>query len=124
MAGPFSHLLGETLPLHEIEPETTWRLVLKIITAPATWLALLVVALGLVAWWKRDALRWISEPLQDVGWVAEHSFGFEAINRAVVRTIQNLAEELRGLQTGLLNWNVVGIVVALVVVLLVVALGA
>jgi hypothetical protein len=66
----------------------------------------------------------ISEPLRDVGWLAQHSFGFEAINHAVVRSVQGIAEELRGLQTGLLNWNVLGIVAGLVVVLLIVALGA
>jgi NADH-quinone oxidoreductase subunit L len=124
LAGPFSQMLAETLPLHAIEPEATLALVVKILAAPATWLALGVVALGLAAWWQRDRLAIISEPLQDVGWIAEHSFGFEAINRGIVQTIQGWAEDLRGLQTGLLNWNIVAIVAGLIAVLLIVALGS
>jgi NADH-quinone oxidoreductase subunit L len=124
LAGPFSQMLSETLPLHGIEPESTLALMAKIGEAPATYLALAVVALGLIAWWQRSRLVFVTEALQDAGQLAEHSFGFEAINRMVVQTVQNWGEDLRGLQTGLLNWNIVGIVAGLVVVLLVAALGA
>jgi NADH-quinone oxidoreductase subunit L len=124
LAGPFSRMLGESLPLHEIEAESTLELVEKIALSPATWLALGVVALGLLAWWQRARLSLVKEALADLGWLAEHSFGFEAANRAVVRTVQAWAEEIRGLQTGMLNWNVVAIVGGLVAVLLIVALGA
>jgi NADH-quinone oxidoreductase subunit L len=96
----------------------------EVVSAPATWLALVVVALGLIAWWQRKQLELISEPLRDLARVAEKSFGFEAINQSVVQTVQTAAEELRGMQTGILNWNVLGIVAALVAVLLILAMGA
>ena len=86
----------------------------KIVTAPATWIALAVIALGLAAWWLRKPLRLISEPLQGLAGVARNSFGFEAINRTVVDCTQQLAEDLRATQTGVLNWNVLAIVVSLV----------
>lgn len=124
LAGPFSALLAETLPFHAIESVTTLGLVTKIVTAPATYLALLVVALGLVIWWQRDRMAWFSEPLQGIGWMAGHSFGFEAINRGIVQSIQRWAEDLRVFQTGLLSWNVLGIVAGLAVVLILVAIGA
>jgi NADH-quinone oxidoreductase subunit L len=124
LAGPFSRMLADTLPLHEIEPEATLLLVVKILAAPATWLALGVVALGLVAWWQRSRLTFFTEALKDVGWMAERSFGFELINRSVVQAVQGWAEDLRGLQTGMLNWNIVAIVVGLIAVLLIVALGS
>ena len=124
LAGPFSALLAETLPLHGIEAETTLQFILRVLSAPATYLALLVVAAGLVIWWQRDRLTWFSEPLAGIGWLAERSFGFEEINRGVVHTFQNWAEELRGSQTGLLSWNVAGIVFGLLAVLLLVAIGA
>lgn len=123
LAGPFSNLLGETLPFHAIEPEGTVHLVVKIISAPATWLALGVVALGLLTWQYRRELEIISEPLRDFGWLAERSFGFEAINRGVVSILQDWAEALRGLQTGQISWNVAGIVAALLAVMAFVALG-
>jgi len=124
LAGPFSALLSETLPFHDIHSATTAAFLVEVLAAPATWLALGVVALGLLAWWFRDRLTLISEPFQDLGRAARASFGFEALNRLVVRTVQNAAEDLRDLQTGQLNWNVMGIVAALLVVLLIAALGA
>ena len=124
LAGPFSQMLGATLPWHHLEMETTLELVEKILAAPATWLALGVVALGLVAWWQRKRLEFFTEALRDLGWMAGESFGFEAINRGIVHFIQESAEDLRGLQTGMLNWNIAAIVIGLVAVILIVALGA
>lgn len=124
LAGPFSQMLAETLPLHHIEMETTLELVEKILVVPATWLALGVVALGLVAWWQRKRLEFFTEALHDVGLMAADSFGFEAINRGIVRIISESAENLRSLQTGMLNWNIAAIIVGLVAVILIVALGA
>jgi NADH-quinone oxidoreductase subunit L len=120
LAGPFSSMLAQTLPFHEIEAATTLQFVTRILSAPATYLALLVVAVGLIMWWQRDRLALLSEPLQGLGRLAEHSFGFEAINHGIVQTVQTWAEDTRGLQTGLLNWNVAGIVIGLVVVLVIV----
>jgi len=124
LAGPFSHLLARTLPLHELETETTMELVGTIITAPATWLAMVVIALGLAAGWQRSRLEFFREGLRDVGLIAGESFGFEAVNRGIVRFVQGIAEDLRGLQTGMLNWNIAAIVIGLIAVILVVALGA
>lgn len=124
LAGPFSEMLAESLPLHEIHVESTLEFVLVIISAPATWLAIAVVGLGLTAWWQRKKLQFFSEALEDIGEIARNSFGFEAINHGIVNATQNIAEDLRGLQTGMLNWNIAGIIVGLVAVLLIVALGA
>ena len=62
-----------------------------------------------MCWWKRDALSGITKRLQGFARLATNSFGFEAINRGVVRVTQNTAEALRVTQTGLLSWNVAGI---------------
>lgn len=124
LAGPFSRLLAETLPFHDIEAMSTSAILEEVITAPATWIALAVVACGLSIWVFRQKLLIFAEILQDVGTLAGNSFGFEAVNRWIVHGVQSIAEDLRGLQTGLLNWNVMAILVALVVVLLIVAMGA
>jgi NADH-quinone oxidoreductase subunit L len=123
LGGPFSALLAETLPSHAIEAESTGMILLKIIEAPATYLALAVVALGLACWIFRKQLSILSESLQDIGGLAQNSFGFESINRAVVKAVQSTAEDIRGTQTGILNWNVLGILGGLIIVLLLVALG-
>lgn len=124
LAGPFSHLLAETLPFHEIHALSTGEILLEVVRAPATWLALGVVALGLAAWWWRYRLRLISEALGGVDWVAGQGFGFDALNRIVVVVTAQAAEDLRGLQSGLLNLNVLAIVIALAVVIAILALGA
>lgn len=123
LVDPFSKLLAETLPAHGLEHLTLGEMVSELVSLP-TLLALVVVALGLAAWWWRDSLTGLAKSLQGLGKVAADSFGFEAINRGVVKTTQNSAEALRNTQTGLLNWNVLGILAALIIVLAVVALGA
>ena len=124
LAGPFGTLLAETLPFHHLEAEPTGELLLKVITAPATLVALAVVAVGLAAWWQRSALAPIGRALQGLGQAAANSFGFEAINRAIVTAVQSAAEKLRSTQTGLLNWNVFAIIAALVIVLILFYTGA
>lgn len=124
LAGPFGSLLEVSLPNHHLHVETTWAMAGMVISDPLTWLALAVVALGLAAWWWRDRLSGLANGLQGVAKAAADSFGFEAINRGIVRTTQDSADALRLTQTGLLNWNVFGIVFGLVVILSVLALGA
>jgi NADH-quinone oxidoreductase subunit L len=123
LAGPFSRLLSvESLPQHHIEPEGSLVILEEVISLP-TLIALLIVGLGLVCWWQRERLIGLGQALKGIGWAAEHSFGFEAINRAIVGGTQKLGEALRVTQTGWLNWNVFGILAGLVVVLIVVILG-
>ena len=123
LAGPLYQLLTSTLPFHQFHELTTWDMVVEVLTAPATYVALLVVALGAGCWWKRDALSGVTKRLQGFARLATNTFGFEAINRGVVRVTQNTAEALRVTQTGLLSWNVAGIAIGLIVVLIVLAWG-
>jgi NADH-quinone oxidoreductase subunit L len=123
LAGPFGHMLEETLPHHHLHVLTTGELMGEIITAPATWLAMAVVAVGLAMWWWRSSLTWLADLLAPIGKAAEHDFGFEWINARIVGVTQNGAEAMRTTQTGLLNWNVAGIVGGLVAVLLILLLA-
>ena len=123
LAGPLYQLLTSTLPFHQFHELTTWDMVVEVLTAPATYVALLVVVLGAGCWWKRDALSGVTKRLQGFARLATNTFGFEAINRGVVRVTQNTAEALRVTQTGLLSWNVAGIAIGLIVVLIVLAWG-
>jgi NADH-quinone oxidoreductase subunit L len=135
LAGPFSTLIHNAFaPFvahgvegagHEIAPEfSTLDMVLEVVTTPATLVALAAIAIGLAAWWWRDKLTSVSSRLRWLGRMAANSFGFEAINSAIVRVTQNVASALRVTQTGYLNWNIVGIVGGLVLILGVIALGA
>jgi hypothetical protein len=94
-----------------------------VVTAPATLVALAVIVIGLAAWYWRRLLAWLVALLRIPAGFAVDSFGFEWINRQVIGVTQSTANALRVTQTGQLNWNVVGIVGGLVIVLALLALG-
>ncbi|HMB25090.1 MAG TPA: proton-conducting transporter membrane subunit, partial [Anaerolineales bacterium] len=120
--GGLNTLLASTMPFHELEHETTWEVVNVILAAPATWLAMLVVLVGAgISWVRARGFRlfggeWF-RPLTD------SAFGFEPVNRFVVVSTYKVAEWLSVTQTGELNWNILGIISALLVVLIVLWLG-
>ncbi|MBP7689473.1 MAG: NADH-quinone oxidoreductase subunit L [Thermoflexales bacterium] len=122
LAGPFSELLHDTLPFHEIHALPTTEILQEVLSLP-TLIALNAVAIGLVLWWTRDFWKGLVNRAQGVAQMARDSFGFEAINRGVVRVTVQSAEALRTTQTGLLNWNVAGIIGGLIVVLIVLMVG-
>lgn len=124
VAGPFSQLLKDTLPAHGVEANTSLGFFEEVLTAPATLLALVVIALGLAAWWQRDRLAGVAKALKPVSEEADNSFGFEDLNNGIVSVTQNSAEALRATQTGLLNWNILAIVAAMALVFVILALGA
>jgi NADH-quinone oxidoreductase subunit L len=123
IAGPFWEFLKSALPVGEQEVEATAQILTKVATAPATFGVLGVVAVGLLAWVARRQLEGVARLFGGLGWAAAHNFGFEAINRGVVSATMESAESLRVTQTGLLGWNVLGIILALAAVLGVLAIG-
>jgi hypothetical protein len=85
----------------------------------------MVVAVGLVIFWmvRHQATTW-RENSQKSGagnWMtilSRESFGFDWLNRQVAgRTVQ-FASVLQKTQTGILSWNVVGILSAFLAILL------
>jgi len=121
LIGWFGSWLQATLPYQHLHVGTTGEMLLTILAAPATWLALAVVALGLAAWWQRGRLAGKARSLQGLGRAAANGFGFETLNQGAVSLTQKAAAALQLTQTGQLNWNVLAIVMALVVVLLILA---
>ena len=118
LAGPFSQMLAGSLPFHRLHAENTWAFVEEVVTAPATLVALAVIALGLAAWQWRSQLAGIGRLLSGLGQAAVNGFGFEYLNRGVVKGTLKTADLLRPLQTGQLNWNVTGIIGGLLIVLI------
>jgi NADH-quinone oxidoreductase subunit L len=120
--GSLSELLSSTLPFHELESESLLHMVTAISTASATWFALGIVAFGfLISWIRARGYK-----LFGGGWLdpfVESSFGLEPVNRFVVRGTYKIAAGFSATQTGELNWNILGIFCALLVVLVVLWLG-
>ena len=121
--GGLNGLLSTTLPFHEIEHESLLEMILAILSAPATWLALLIVGLGLsIAWVRMKGFEYFGG-----GWLqpfVDTSFGFEPVNHFVVQAVSRFAERLRATQTGELNWNILGIISGLLLVLVFLWMGA
>jgi NADH-quinone oxidoreductase subunit L len=117
LAGPFGEMLHETMPFHSIHSLNLAELANEIFTAPATYVALTVITLGLILFWSfRKQATARSKAWTDV--LSRESFGFDWLNRQVAeRTIQ-FASFLQKTQTGVLSWNVVGILGALLAVLI------
>jgi NADH-quinone oxidoreductase subunit L len=124
LAGPFSRMLAASLPFHEVDLLPTWEMAVEVLSAPQTFLALAVIALGLAAWRWRERLSPVANAFHGLAQAASNSYGFEWLNRQVVTLTQEAGEALRSTQTGQLNWNVVAIAGALVLVLAIVILGS
>ena len=120
LAGGFSQLLAATLPFHSIEVEGTLKIVEQVVLAPATWITLGVVAVGFAAWIKRDLFKGLSQALEPV---LSRGLGFDWINRKVTDLTVGIGTRLQVTQTGQLNWNILGILAGLVVLLLVLVRG-
>lgn len=120
--GGLNRLFVNTLPFHELEPEGLVEMMRIVSLSPWTWLALGVIGLGAGLFWllgRRDPFaRPAYAPL------VESSFGLEPVNTLVVRSVQGLAQRFSQAQTGELNWNILGIVGGLAVVLAVLLWGA
>lgn len=123
LAGPFNRILVASLPYHDLHQETGSALLMEVLAAPATWLAVGVVLVFASVWLLRDRLAKLSaraEPL--IGFV-EGGLGFEWVNKQIVRFTSSAAAAVQVTQTGVLNWNVVFIVGGLILLLGLVAWG-
>jgi NADH-quinone oxidoreductase subunit L len=123
LAGSLGRSLVTTLPFHHLEARSLGDIVTEVMTAPPTAAALAVTALGLLAWWRRDRLARAGHFVRVAALMIENDFGFEWINTQVVRAAVRAASAAGVTQTGLLNWNMVGIVAGLLVLLGIAAVG-
>ncbi|MCJ7660649.1 MAG: NADH-quinone oxidoreductase subunit L [Anaerolineales bacterium] len=123
LAGPLSQLLAESLPFHKVDAESTVEIVFKIIASPLSWFTVSVILLGILAWECRRSLSQLTSRLDPITRFAKQGMGFEWINQRVIAGVLNVASDLAITQTGLLNWNLVGIVGGLVALLILLILG-
>jgi NADH-quinone oxidoreductase subunit L len=122
--GRFSVLLGaKSLPYHSIEPFPLKEMIHEVLSIP-TLIVLVVIAIAVLFWIFRERIAGVINGLKSIRWAAENSFGFEAINQAVVKVTQSTADALRTTQTGVLGWNVFGILASIIILFVILVLGA
>ena len=116
LVAPFGRLLGSTLPesyhLHLVN-------LAEMAAGALSQLAIVlpIIAVGLAAFWFRDRLKGVTDALGWLANLARADFGFNFLNGLVAGGARGSASALRVTQTGQLNWNVVGILAGLAIVL-------
>ncbi|MBF8255903.1 MAG: NADH-plastoquinone oxidoreductase, chain 5 family protein, partial [Anaerolineales bacterium] len=118
LAGPMSQLMASTMPSQHMESLTTIEVVAEVVTAPATWLALVVTLTGLALWRWRKPLAGLAGSLRPMAVWGQKGLGFDWMNVQIARTTVGAADALRRTQTGQLAWNVAGVLIGLLVVVL------
>ena len=118
LIAPFSRILAKSFPVHEMETLSLSHLVIYIASNPATWMVLFIIAVSGLIWLLRSRIAWLIKSMTWVGKTAEASFGLEWVNKQVVSLLNTTAALLRRSQTGVLNWNVLGITAGLLIVLI------
>ena len=125
LAGPLSTFFAQSLPFHALEPVSTLEMVKEVLFANATWLALFVIVCGAGLWFFTKNLNLQGQwQIQWTTWydkLVNSSFGFEWINQQVLSLITKMSTTLQKTQTGQLNWNILGIIGALLAVLAILA---
>lgn len=123
VAGFLSEQMQATLPFHSIRDISISDLVLEIIASPLTYVTLSATAVGLIIWWRRESLSGLITRLQTLNPILDSDFGLAPLNAYLVQTTHRLSAVMRRTQTGQLNWNLVGIVGGLLLVLFVFWIG-
>lgn len=121
LAGPLTGLFARTLPAHAVRAVATRDVVADVLRAPVTLGALGAVGAGVALWIGRahllKALPPLARAVAVIGRASAADFGFVAVNAFIVRMVERGIEVARATQTGQLNWNMTGVIVALVIVL-------
>lgn len=108
---PLTGMLAQTLPHHALHDLSTGDIIREVMNAPATWLTLLIIGLSLALGLSFPP-RYLP-PSVDLRKLAEHDLGFSRLNQSLVDGTQRGAASLAKLHTGILSWNLLAIVLAL-----------
>lgn len=123
LAGPLAALFSKSLPYHTMHSLTIAEQAVEVFTNPMTYLTLLVIAAAVFIYLRTRQMRSRLVGLRTFISLAENGFGFDAINTFVSRTTMQISNAFQYLQTGVLNWNVLGITTGLIILLSFIILG-
>ncbi|MEI6289619.1 MAG: proton-conducting transporter membrane subunit, partial [Chloroflexota bacterium] len=127
LAGIISSSLSDTLLFHKIEPVSLQVVMHEVVFSPWTWLSMLIIAIGFLSWFGFHHLEKKFGKIESPAWftvVVDSGFGLNWLNDQVIWVTQKTGSGLQLTQTGNLNWNMLGILAALIIVLGVLVWGA
>ena len=123
LVGRLDRILAESLPYHNLEPESTAAILTEILTSAATWITVVIVLLFASIWFWRAKLTNLTRRLSPLIDFINADYGFEWINQRVSRLTVRAASALQITQTGQLSWNIVAVVASLVILLAIISWG-
>jgi NADH-quinone oxidoreductase subunit L len=119
----FSRLLDSgSLPFHTIKSLFLAEMFHEVVSVQ-TLIPLAFITVGILCWVFREKLAGASKLFGWLRYLAEHSFGFEAINTGIVNATQGCAEGLRGTQTGILGLNILAVLCTIIILFSLFAIG-
>jgi NADH-quinone oxidoreductase subunit L len=122
-AGRFSLQLLASLPYHEWVQAGTIEILIDLLRAPSTWIAMLVIVLGSSVWIVlRQRAKSLDQAHPTVRFI-QGGLGFEEVNRRIINLANGLSSAARLTQTGQLQWNLTGLAGALILILCLMAVG-
>ncbi len=126
LAEPFARWMAATMPFHAdlLFHDRTIESLISVHTAtsPSTLIAILITAIGMVLGWAVTRSGDVSRSMWSQGVGKIESFFIESLG-SVAEATQETAAMLQNTQTGQLNWNIAGIALGLVALLMVLVIG-
>lgn len=105
LLGPtLAHAIGE-LTNQETHFHSIASLAGQIFSNWGTYLTLFLLLVGVVGFLKLKTLKGIAYEAPFFIRLAEHGYGFEKVNNLIVTITNGIADGIRYLHTGILNWN-------------------
>lgn len=115
---------ANTMPYHTMVETNIPSLVREVALSPGTWIALAVILLSIGIWMVSHRMRFFEKALSWASRPIKASFGMESINDAIIRVVESAGERLQLSQTGLLSWNLLYVLIALILACIYLAVGA
>lgn len=128
-AEPFAHWMAQTMPFHAafILPERTIDDLISTHTVftISTGIVLCVTTVGLFLGWRAANTSMLDKPASPLARAAEQTgFIFDKSAAFVATLTHDVAAALQKTQTGVLNWNMAGIVLGVIALLILLMQGA
>jgi NADH-quinone oxidoreductase subunit L len=123
MGGRLAEFFEHSLPFHHFHPLSIAERFAEVFTFPMTYGTLLVIATGMVVYLYIKRVRGVVHEFRGIIQFAENGLGFDALNAVVSQVTIYTAEALRYTQTGVLNWNIFGMLLGMIAMLGLIEMG-
>ena len=123
LASPLSKFLHSSMPFHHFHTSSFWEPFISVLVSPYSYLTMVVIIVAIYGFFRIKKMKGLIHEFRGIIGFAENGLGFEQLNKVFITPTIWLAEGLRYTQTGLLNWNILGILLGLLFLISAILLG-